>query len=314
MRRKTFAVFSELSPHRPLRPPHIKRRTFLAALGAGAAYTAGAVEDTVAPAASAPTPAPTAPMKTLLWCWDSRMTWDDEPDAIQTHMAAAEKAFPVPENAPSRTRRVSGGWWTIAPPTASGGVIVWGFLRDAHGGVAAARDLCRYARDHGVAILPGAGLCAYGGYYYDGDHPFNLDTYLRKHPERASAASEETGGRVVAGVLDPALEENRQWWRDGLEWMLETFDIAGVNYEMGDFIVNPSEAAKAARAALGLRRRRERPRYRRRDPRPHRARLRAAPGRRFYQRALPRLVTRCAATRASPTPKRWTRRPCGNTR
>ncbi len=58
-----------------------------------------------------------------------------------------------------------------------------------HGGAKAARDLCLYARDRGVGILPGVGLCSYGGYYFEGDHPFNLDTYLRRHPERAESGS-----------------------------------------------------------------------------------------------------------------------------
>ncbi len=224
----------------------MQRRTFLAALGAAGAWAAGGGDDSpVAPRLGA------APMKVLLWCWDARMTWDDEPDRVAVRMAAAEQHFPYLKGAESYQvgfRRLvdycaANGVW---------GVIIWGFLRDAHGGVAAARDLCHYARDRGVAIVPGVGLCAYGGYYYHGDHPFNLDTYLRRHPDRASVAREEGGGREVRGVLDPSLAANRQWWREGLEWMLENFEIAGIDYEMGDFIVNPSESAKAARAALGF--------------------------------------------------------------
>lgn len=223
----------------------MQRRTFLAALGAAGAWTAGTGAFPESPERTSP------PMKTLLWCWDARMTWDDEPDRVAVRMAAAEQLFPYekkPESYQIGFRRLvdycaANGIW---------GVVIWGFLRDAHGGVAAARDLCRYARDRGVAIVPGVGLCAYGGYYYEGDHPFNLNTYLRQYPARASVAHEETGGREVAGVLDPAMEENQQWWRDGLEWMLENFEIAGINYEMGDFIVNPSAASKAARAALGF--------------------------------------------------------------
>jgi hypothetical protein len=94
--------------------------------------------------------------------------------------------------------------------------------------------------------------------YYEGDHPYNLDTYLRQHPERAGKAREEGGrtnsgrGREVAPVLDPSLEANQQWWREGLEWMLDTFEIGGVDYEMGDFIVNVSPEAEAARKALGF--------------------------------------------------------------
>ena len=71
------------------------------------------------------------------------------------------------------------------------GFIVWGFLRDCHGGVKAATELCAYAADRGVAVLPGVGLCSYGGYYFEGNHPFNLDTYLRRHPERVSTAFEQ---------------------------------------------------------------------------------------------------------------------------
>lgn len=191
------------------------------------------------------------PMKVLLWCWDSRMTWDDESDRIQTRMAASEQLFPYaksPDAYKVGFRRLidycaSNGIW---------GIVIWGFLRDAHGGIEAARDLCLYARDHGVAILPGVGLCAYGGYYYDGDNPFNLKTYMQRYPERVSIAKEERGGREVRGVLDPSLAENRQWWREGLEWMLENFAISGINYEMGDFMVNPSASAKAARANLGF--------------------------------------------------------------
>ncbi len=191
------------------------------------------------------------PMKVLLWCWDARMTWDDEPDKVELKMAGSERLFPYtkrPESYLTGFKRLV----DYCAETGIWGVIIWGFLRDAHGGVAAAQDLCKYASDKGVAILPGVGVCAYGGYYYEGEHPYNLETYLRAHPERASVAREEHGGREVAPVLDPALAENQQWWREGLEWMLDTFEIGGINYEMGDFVVNMSPAAVAARKALGF--------------------------------------------------------------
>ncbi|MCX5759327.1 MAG: twin-arginine translocation signal domain-containing protein, partial [Candidatus Hydrogenedentes bacterium] len=190
-------------------------------------------------------------MKVLLWCWDARMTWDDEPDKIAHKMAAAERPFPYlkrPESFAAGFRRLI----DYCAKMGIHGVIVWGFLRDAHGGIGAAKDLCKYAADRGVAILPGVGLCSYGGYYFDGDHRFNLATYLRKHPERASTAYESGGKRQVTPVLDPSLPANQRWWRDGLEWMLEHFAIGGIDYEMGDFIVNPSPEASRARTALGF--------------------------------------------------------------
>ena len=191
------------------------------------------------------------PMQVLLWCWDARMTWDDEPDRVALKMAASADLFPYrkrPESFLTGFRRMV----DYCAETGIRGIIIWGFLRECHGGVEAARDLCKYASDKGVAILPGVGVCAYGGYYYEGDHPFNLDTYLRAHPERASTAREEHGGREVSPVLDPALEANQRWWREGLEWMLDTFEIGGINYEMGDFVVNMSPRAVAARQALGF--------------------------------------------------------------
>ncbi|NLV42605.1 MAG: hypothetical protein GXY15_15450 [Candidatus Hydrogenedentes bacterium] len=221
------------------------RRGFLRGMATAAALgAAGGM-------AAAAEPSAPRPMKVILWCWDARMTWDDEPEAVSRKMAASEQAFPYgkrPESFLTGFKRLV----DYAARIGVHAVIVWGFLRDAHGGVKAAKELAAYARDHGVAILPGVGLCAYGGYYYEGDHPFNLATYLRKHPERASTAFEDGGGREVAPVLDPSLAENQAWWRDGLEWMLETFAIGGVNYEMGDFIVNPSESAVRARAGLGF--------------------------------------------------------------
>lgn len=221
----------------------MNRRTFLTAAGTCAACAAGLATEKTLPR--------TSQMKVLLWCWDTRMTWDDEPERIQTKMAAAENRFPYaksPDAYQTGFRRLV----DFCAENDIWGIIIWGFLRDCHGGIDAARDLCLYAADRGVAIVPGVGLCAYGGYYYEGDHPFNLDTYLRKHPERASIAEEERGGRTVARVLDPSLPENRQWWRDGLDWMLDNFAISGINYEMGDFIVNPSESARTARTALGF--------------------------------------------------------------
>jgi hypothetical protein len=179
------------------------------------------------------------------------MTWDDEPDKISTKMAASEVPFPYLK----RSESYLVGFKRLVDYCSKNGVkgiVIWGFLRDAHGGVAAAKELCTYAKEHGVAILPGVGLCSYGGYYFDGDHPFNLSTYLKKHPDRISKAFEEGGKREVTPVLDPSLKANQTWWKDGLEWMLENFAIGGIDYEMGDFIVNPSPGAVKAREDLGI--------------------------------------------------------------
>jgi len=195
------------------------------------------------------------PMEVILWCWDARMTWDDQPDAISRHMAGETSPFPYLK----RPESFLIGFKRLVDYAARIGVraiVVWGFLRDAHGGEEAARELCRYAADRGVGILPGVGLCSYGGYYFEGNHRFNLQRYLAEHPDRAGRARQDdhpaVGGRVITPMLDPSLEANRRWWLDGLEWMLETFQIGGINFEMGDYCVNLSAEAEAARKALGF--------------------------------------------------------------
>ena len=223
----------------------MERRDFLKVAGAAASSFLAAQGN------AADAKAETPPMKVLLWCWDARMTWDDEPDKISNRMAAAEKPFPYMKRPESYTV----GFRRLVDYCAKNGIygfIVWGFLRDCHGGVSAAQDLCKYAADKGVAVLPGVGLCSYGGYYFEGEHAFNLGTYFKKHPERISTANESGGSRAVTPVLDPSLKANQDWWRDGLEWMLETFQVGGVDYEMGDYIVNASPESAAARAALGF--------------------------------------------------------------
>ncbi|NKW71473.1 hypothetical protein HGD85_00445 [Rhodobacteraceae bacterium R_SAG10] len=45
-------------------------------------------------------------------------------------------------------------------------VVIYGFLRDSHGGIAAAQELCHYANERGVLILPGIAIGSYGGVYW----------------------------------------------------------------------------------------------------------------------------------------------------
>ncbi len=71
------------------------RRGFLRGMAAAAAL--GAARGM----AAAAEPSAPRPMKVILWCWDARMTWDDEPEAVSRKMAASEQAFPT-ASAPNR--------------------------------------------------------------------------------------------------------------------------------------------------------------------------------------------------------------------
>ena len=113
------------------------------------------------------------------------------------------------------------------------GIMIWGFLRDSHGGIEAAQEICRYAKNRGVRILVGIGTSFYGGFYYKGKHPFNADEWLRIHPEYA--ARDKTGNPTDR--LCPSEPANQEWLREGTHWLFNTFDIGGVNLESGDFMV-----------------------------------------------------------------------------
>jgi len=174
------------------------------------------------------------------WTWDNRMDW----------------------GGPGKPVTVMGGGTSHKKPEAYlidykrcvdymadhkfNGLIIWGFLRDHNGGVPAAKELCRYARHRGVRILPGVGTSGYAGYYYEGKHPFNADTWLKEHPELR--AVDKNGHPRNAPC--PSKKANQDWLDRGAEWLFKEFEVGGVNLEMGDFFVCYCDDCKKARAAI----------------------------------------------------------------
>ncbi|MBM4027362.1 MAG: hypothetical protein FJ280_18440 [Planctomycetes bacterium] len=122
------------------------------------------------------------------------------------------------------------------------GVVVWGLLRDGHGGVEAARRLCEVADQAGVKLLAGVGLNAYGGVYYEGDSEWSLNNHLRKHPELHAVRA--NGQRHICHVPGnspqpfhhacPSRPENLAYCLDSLRWLMETVSVHGVQVESGD--------------------------------------------------------------------------------
>ncbi|MCB1487924.1 MAG: hypothetical protein KDJ88_10760, partial [Bauldia sp.] len=76
-------------------------------------------------------------------------------------------------------------------------IVIYGFLRDTHGGIAAAQELCRYATERGVRILPGIAIGAYGGVYWEGDHKYNLSTWLKANPQFAATMEKGVGFQLA---------------------------------------------------------------------------------------------------------------------
>ncbi len=175
-----------------------------------------------------------------LWTWDNRMDWGG-PGKVVTRMGGG-KYEKQPEAFLIDYKRCV----DYMVDHKFNGLIIWGFLRDSHGGVEASQELCRYADRRGVRILPGVGTSGYAGYYYQGDHPFNADTWLTEHPELCSIDKDGKPRNAPC----PSKKANQEWLDRGAEWMFENFEIGGVNLEMGDFFVCYCDGCKEARQAI----------------------------------------------------------------
>ena len=128
------------------------------------------------------------------------------------------------------------------------GLTLWGFPGGPESGVAGAQELCRYANERGVRVLPRIGLTGSEGLFSEGDHAFNLRAWANAHPELC--ALDKTGA-VVNGTLCPEKIQNRQRYREGLQWLFQNVRVGGVSLELEPFFVCHSEDCRQARKMMG---------------------------------------------------------------
>jgi len=164
------------------------------------------------------------------WNWDSRTHWVRAPDR-------------------KLLTRHANGWYPhaygngrelflldFAAEHHINGVIVWGFLRDEHGGVEAAKELCEFASKRGVRIMPGVGPNQYNGFYYQGDHKFNSITWAGDRPYLRALGPTEGFNRPepIPTTLCLLKKENQSWLRDGVNWMYDNFAVGGFDVETSE--------------------------------------------------------------------------------
>lgn len=141
------------------------------------------------------------------------------------------------------------------------GIVIYGFLRDSHGGIEAAHELCAYGRERGVRIIPGIAIGAYGGVYWEGKHRYNLSTWLKDNPQHKAQFSKDIGFQIAdldfplnfphsdyTVTACPSAPETMEWMEEAVSWLVETFDIGGINIESGDYGVCDCPRCVARRA------------------------------------------------------------------
>ncbi len=208
--------------------------------------------------------APGLPYRTF-WTWDHSTNWDLDQIGVQ-EIGVFNPYGKPPDGFIADYRRVI----DFMSQHRIAAVVIYGFFRESHGGLAAAQELCRYANERGVRVLPGVAINAYGGIWWEGEHPYNLATWLRQHPELAATMERPAGFQLqdlefplyfprsdytVRGC--PSRKENQDWMAEGIAWLAESCEIGGINIEAGDYGVCGCPLCEARRAEREDARRRE---------------------------------------------------------
>ncbi|MGD1104742.1 MAG: hypothetical protein ABSA59_22075, partial [Terriglobia bacterium] len=182
------------------------------------------------------------------WNWDSRTHWDLSSQRSYLQRGGSPRAPHSYPGAAESFRADLTPMIDFMSEHKINALVLFGFVRDEHGGVAASKELCEYAKRRGVKILPGVGVDQYGGFYYQGQNKFNIETWSAQHPELRAM---DKAGHYLDHTLCMDKEANRRWFREGIRWLFQTFPIAGVNLEFGEFrVCYCPDSVKAREAVL----------------------------------------------------------------
>lgn len=181
---------------------------------------------------------PAPPIRSrLFWTWDHSTDWALNRPGAQN--LGASNAY---GRSPEAFVQDYTNLLTWAGRHGIDGVVVWGLLRDTHGGVETVKRLCDVATKAGVRLMAGVGLNAYGGVYYEGTSPYCLTTHLTTHPElyaidpagKRMAFNFGISGPMVSHHACPSRKENQAFAVESLKWLFKTLPLGGVQIESGD--------------------------------------------------------------------------------
>ena len=193
-----------------------------------------------------------------LWTWDHSTNWCGDPTMVESG------CFNLYRKEPGSFVEDYTALLEFAGARDIPYLMIAGLFRDSHGGEQSVTELLRVARECGVKVLAGIGVNSYGGYYWEGEHLYSLETWLRDHPELRAVVPEAPitwrPGLHGLGMACPTREETVRWYEDGMRWLLDNFDVAGAYLETGDYGIcqcelcvarsKEREQAKAGLAAL----------------------------------------------------------------
>ena len=171
------------------------------------------------------------------WTWDHSTNWVLDDPGLQ-NFGCANRYLKRPETFVEDYRRLT----DLAAGLGVKGILIWGFLRDSHGGVEYSKRVADYAASRGVAIMPGIGTTWYGGIYYEGDHPYNIETFVKKNPDARMVDEKGESHEHGACPTHPAYLD---WLTEAMQWLFREFAIGGANLENGDFLVCHEPRCKA---------------------------------------------------------------------
>ena len=173
-------------------------------------------------------PKPALP-SSYFWTWDHSTNWVlDDPGGL--NFGCGNRYLKRPDTFVEDYRRLT----DLAAGLGVKGILIWGFIRDSHGGIEYSKRVADYAASKGVAIMPGIGTTWYGGMYYEGDHPYNIETFVKNNPD--ARIIDERGEAQAHGAC-PSSPRFLEWLAEGIQWLFREFAIGGANLENGDFSV-----------------------------------------------------------------------------